>query len=157
MEGIHFFNEYLRTHNYTLYVIGPDSSALDGYERDYVQACHQLADDQVIFLGELQHEEALSYFSKAKFLIHLSRQEGMPNVVLEAMAYAVFPIISDMDGLANELISQNKSGINIDCVDGIKLPLLMFSNNEGRKAVISNHSFEVVASQTMDVYFGKQQ
>jgi glycosyltransferase involved in cell wall biosynthesis len=152
LEGIRFFNENLRPHGFRLFIIGPNSTSLDGYSSSYATECFRYADDIVNFMGELSHSETLNILSKAKFLIHLSRHEGMPNVVLEAMVYCVYPIVSNMNGLAVELIDDGVTGFNIDLNNEFTSLSSLLLNNDGRKQVINNNSFAHICRKTVDVY-----
>lgn len=151
-EGILFFNAHLKNLGYKLYVIGPDTENLDGFSAGYVANCKSLANEQVVFLGELSHLQTLDILKNAKFLIHLSRSEGMPNVVLEAMAYCGYPIVSNMNGLAQELIVDGVTGFNIDSSNDFSCLDTLLLNKDGRLDVINNNGFERVCLKTVDVY-----
>lgn len=152
LEGIFFFNENLRELGYKLFIVGPSSIQLDGFSPDYLDECKRHQDDNVIFLGEISHEKTLEIFRKARILIHLSRNEGMPNVVLEAMAYSVYPILSDMNGLAEELIDDGVTGFNVDRRTDFSLLKYLSCNYKGRDNVINKNSFNIVSSRTVNVY-----
>jgi glycosyltransferase involved in cell wall biosynthesis len=151
-EGIDFFNKQLHKHGYKLYIIGPNSDTLDGFDPNYYKSCLSIANENVVFLGELSQPDVFTYFKNAHFLIHLSKQEGMPNVVLEAMSFSVFPIITSMDGLADELIEHGVTGVNVDASLEFDIDLFIGSNSIGREFVKNKNSFKVVAEQTIDVY-----
>lgn len=152
LEGITFFNEHLRPHGFRLFVIGPSASALDGYSSAYVTECFRYADSIVNFMGELSHAETLIFLSKARFLIHLARHEGMPNVVLEAMAHCVYPIVSNMGGLADELIDDGVTGFNVDLNDEFTHLTSLPLNSQGRLKVIVNSGLVHVCQRTVEIY-----
>jgi len=151
-EGIEFFNVQLRNKGYTLYIVGPNSDKLDGFDSDYHDRCLSIANNNVVFLGELPQVDVFDYFRKAHFLIHLSKQEGMPNVVLEAMSFSVYPIITSMDRLADELIENGVTGFNVDASIEFDITLFLGSNSIGREFIIKKNSFSVVSSKTIDAY-----
>ncbi|MFQ2414366.1 glycosyltransferase family 4 protein [Aeromonas caviae] len=152
LEGIFFFNKNLRKLGYKLFIVGPSSPRLDGFSPEYLDECKNHQDDNVIFLGEISHEKTLDILRKARFLIHLSRSEGMPNVVLEAMAYSVYPILSDMNGLTEELIDDGVTGFNVEKRNDFSLLKHLSYNAKGRDSVIEKNSFDIVSSKTVDVY-----
>ncbi|OTA19171.1 putative galactosyltransferase [Xenorhabdus beddingii] len=152
LEGISFFKKNLSIHGYKLYIIGPNNAQLDGFDDEYYRKCLLLSEKNIIFTGELSHEKTLEYFRKSHFLIHLAKYEGMPNVVLEAMAHSVFPIVSSMRGLADELIENNITGFNIDSMEIFYISNFPSTNNKGREFILRKNSFQTVAKRTHSIY-----
>ncbi|WP_318390409.1 glycosyltransferase family 4 protein [Enterobacter sp.] len=151
IEGIRFYINNLEKLGYTLHVIGPLDPNLEGYNASYVDECINYRSENIIFEGSLSHTAVKDFLCRAQFLIHLSRKEGMPNVVLEAMAYGLVPILGDMDGLAYELLSSESLGF----VVGDKVFNESYYNKmnvEGRHYVETNNGFPVIASKTIAIY-----
>jgi len=88
---------------------GPLRSALERQARDLGLA------DAVHFLGERADVE--SVLSGASLFWLTSRWEGMPNVLLEAMACGVPVLATDVGG-AHELIDEGKCGFVLQSGDG---------------------------------------
>ncbi|ASQ18725.1 glycosyltransferase family 4 protein [Enterobacter cloacae] len=152
LEGIEFFKQNLAHKGYKLLIFGPCDSGLDGYSKEYVKQCLSLADSNIIFKGNVNHNEIKNALSKAGFLIHLSEKEGMPNVVLEAMGRGVYPIVSEMNGLAYEIIINEKCGFIISGSEKFSIDNYMDINKDGMRIIAENYEFKVVATKTCQIY-----
>ncbi|MBU6321326.1 MAG: glycosyltransferase [Patescibacteria group bacterium] len=64
----------------------------------------------VSFLGDLSHESALHELAEADVFALSSRWEGCPNVVLEAMAYGL-PVVATNVGGVPELVQNGATGL----------------------------------------------
>lgn len=106
----YYLNNYRSLPGSKMYVIGP----VDGLEEsdfDYVERCYSLisefnAGQEVIFTGNLSKDEVCAYLGRAKALLFFSKREGMPNVVLEAMASNCVPVTSGIDGISADLLGE---------------------------------------------------
>lgn len=68
-------------------------------------AVHQLnLADQVIFLGKIKHEDVKKHLLEADVYIQYSIQEGFCNAVLEAQAMGLLCLVSDAEGLAENVL-----------------------------------------------------
>lgn len=70
-----------------------------------------LLEDKVKFIGHVIHEDLIEYYNKANLFVLPSNKEGMPNVVLEAMASGLPILISDCEG-SKELVNGNGLVLN---------------------------------------------
>lgn len=93
----------------------------DGAER---RALMQLRDelmltDRVEFVGEVRQVEL--WMARAGLLVHPSRREGFPNVVLEAMGMGCAVICADCRAGPSELIQDGVNGrlVPVDDVDAL--------------------------------------
>lgn len=59
---------------------------------------------QVVFLGEMSHEDVLNWMDHLDIYIHPSRSEGLPRTIIEAISRALPCICSDVGGIP-ELVS----------------------------------------------------
>jgi colanic acid/amylovoran biosynthesis glycosyltransferase len=62
--------------------------------------------DKVEFLGKLNHEEVISNLETTDYYLQYSIQEGFCNAVLEAQAMGKLCIVSDAEGLSENVIEQ---------------------------------------------------
>lgn len=87
-----------------------------GEGKDYERLCFsawQLGlSDNITFAGKLSHNEMPGFMEKFDVYIQPSVQEGFCNSVLEAQCNGLFCIVSDAEGLAENVIN-GKTGIVI--------------------------------------------
>lgn len=79
----------------------------DGKEKERLQfLVHQLGlNEKVVFLGKLEHQEIQNQLDKATYYIQYSLQEGFCNAVLEAQAMGLICIVSDAEGLKENVVN----------------------------------------------------
>jgi glycosyltransferase involved in cell wall biosynthesis len=58
-------------------------------------------------------DNVFSFLKKADILLHCSREEGMPNVLIEAMSIGL-PVVASDAGATDELIDNNSNGIMVE-------------------------------------------
>lgn len=83
--------------------IGPEERRLRQLA-DSLEVAHRIR-----FLGEVSHPELCEYYNVADVLVLASSREGMPNVVLEALACGT-PVIATRAGGSLELVSSPEAG-----------------------------------------------
>ena len=88
---------------YTIIGDGPEEEKLKYlvYELDLI--------NNIIFTGKISQKEILIYFKKSHFYLQYSLQEGFCNAVLEAQSMGVLPIVSNAEGLSENVLN-NKTG-----------------------------------------------
>lgn len=86
----------------------------DGNLRSEITACivANNVSDKVKFTGWIPHDQLPDYLNKLKLLVLPSYTEGLPNVMLEAMACGT-PIVTTNNGDKLDWI-HNKTGIVVD-------------------------------------------
>jgi len=93
----------------------------DGPERNRLQdlACRLGVDDSVVFLGWLDPEEMLAAYGAADSLLHLSRYEPYGLAVLEAMAWGLPVVGTDVCGAVQDRIHNEENGLTV-AVDDVE-------------------------------------
>ena len=117
----YFIDNYSQDITTKMYVVGPYKNMQNNHEfsDEYVNKCFELIknnalENRVIFTDRVSKEETQNIFKKSKALLFFSDKEGMPNVVLEAMANNCVPITSEMDGVIREIFEDKKQGFILD-------------------------------------------
>ncbi len=135
---------------------GPEKSALEAsVDRHGVS-------DRIIFKGNVPHEEISSYMNAADMFVLPTHSEGMPNVVLEAMACGL-PVIAGSVGGIPEIITDGDDGLlfpagDVGALRGCLLrllsdPVLAASmGDRALKKVTENFSWPKNASEHLGVY-----
>lgn len=117
----YFIDNYSSNTTTKMYVVGPYKNMQNNHEfsDEYVNKCFELIkknglENRVLFTDRVSKEETQNIFKKCKALLFFSDKEGMPNVVLEAMANNCVPITSEMDGVIREIFEDKKQGFILD-------------------------------------------
>lgn len=101
--------------------------------------------DIVSFKGYKEHDQLLKYYQNADMFILPSEKEGMPNVVLEAMACGLPIIMSDCQG-SKELIHDN--GVIIkDKSNSLSHNIIALVNLREKKVYMQNRSRDIITSK----------
>ena len=74
----------------------------------------------VQFVGRVDHARVADYMAHAKLLVLPSRQEGQPNVLMEAMARGV-PVIATRVGGVPDLVAHERTGLLVEPGDAAAL------------------------------------
>jgi glycosyltransferase involved in cell wall biosynthesis len=120
--------------------IGP----MEPVMRDYV-ARHQL-EGRVIFLG--RRSDIATVFTAATLVMLCSRQEGTPNVLLEAQSLGC-PVVSTRAGGATETVLDRKTGFLVDVGDvaGLQAAVMEVITNDGLRTSMSEAGPEFVRNR----------
>lgn len=136
IKGVHIAIEALAgVKGVELMVIGdgPEANALSELAADLDVV------DRVHFVGPKNHEELARYYNAADALILASRREGMPNVMLEALACGTAVLGNAVDGIP-EVVTGPPAGRLLEARDARSVIAAWQSladkelNDEGRAA-----------------------
>jgi len=99
----------IRMNNLFLFIVGEGSTKADlGYKNYLKELTNTFGlTEKVIFTGWLKNSEILDIFRAADLFILPSKQEGMPNVILEAMGMDLLCIGSNIPGIKDILQYQD--------------------------------------------------
>lgn len=134
-KGFHF--------HYTVIGSGPEMERLKF-------AAHQLnLTENITFAGKLHPDEVKYELQKASIYLQYSNQEGFCNAVLEAQAMELICIVSDAEGLSENVIN-NVTGFVVEKRNPVSLAnkiIEVLNLNESEKVKISNAAINRVKNE----------
>ena len=118
--------------------------------------------DEVDFVGEVEHSQAMEIMKKAGLFVLPSHSEGFPNVILEAMTLKV-PIVATKVGAIPEMLEE--SGMLVepknvkDLAYALKTiikdePFRKLSADLAYKKVLSNYNLSLVYTLYLEIWKG---
>ncbi|VXC31628.1 Glycosyltransferase [Flavobacterium sp. 9AF] len=164
IKGLDYIIESLsilkaKGHNFEYRIIG------EGIEKEKLQfLVHQLGlNDKVVFLGKLSPIQVKEELENASYYIQYSHQEGFCNAVLEAQSMGKICLVSDADGLIENVID-NETGFVVPkrnseiLANKIILALKLGTDakeiliNNAKKRIATNFSIEDQKIKFIDFY-----
>lgn len=111
----------------------------------------------VIFHGKLSNQEVLSLLEQADALIMPSHFEGLPIVLLEAIANGVVPIVSHLEGITDFVITDGVDGqiVPIGDVSAFADALLALVNDRNRLRMMSHAAWSTACSRFSYMVMGR--
>lgn len=155
--------------NLVLCVVGPRNKAENpSLDEDYIGKNLDILSqdglsDRVQLMGLIQDRDLLAeIYRTADLFVFPSRREGLPNVVLEAMASGLPVVVSDLPGLRN-VVSPTINGLVIpigeveplvNAIDSLLNDPILASQlgNNAHETILQNHSFSSWQSQLSNIY-----
>ncbi|HBX68776.1 MAG TPA: glycosyltransferase family 4 protein [Chloroflexi bacterium] len=127
----------------------------DGNQRPHLEAQARALGmlDRIHFTGWLTGEAVVEQYQRANLYVAPSRHEGMPNVVLEAMASGL-PVIASQIAGNEELVTPGFNGMLVPSGDAAALQSSlreMLTSPERQQSMGAASRQRVVASYTWDV------
>ncbi len=119
----------------TLWIVG------DGAKRQTLESLGEELDVDVVFHGEVSPNQVDHFYCRASiFVLPSTEGEGMPNAVLEAMAYGL-PVITTRSGGLSTVIENGETGFFVPMRDPDALAKqikTLLSNKTVRKRIGNN-------------------
>jgi colanic acid/amylovoran biosynthesis glycosyltransferase len=127
----------------------------DGSERERLLfAAYQLGlEKKVTFAGKLEPDEVKEYLENSSIYLQYSIQEGFCNAVLEAQAMGLLCVVSDAEGLIENVLD-NETGWVVPKRNpkllGAELQEVFLLSDEQKKSIISKAILRVQKDFTID-------
>ena len=112
---------------------------------------------RVVFTGDVRHEQTKLYYNAADVLVLASSREGMPNVVIEALACGC-PVVATRVGGIPEVVSEADCGVLIDDRDpetvarGIQAVLERFRERHAIRRYAERFGWRDTARRQLDLF-----
>lgn len=133
------------------------------HENENMQKLHMygknLLKNKILFIGECNNPEV--YYKIADLFILNSKKEGMPNVLLEAMASSLPVIVTSLPGVVNYITKNNENALVIDENNSLYDYLdLFFRDNiifnklgiNARQLMVKKYNFSDVAKNIIKTF-----
>ena len=165
-KGIHYLIKAFREleeksklpNNMKLVIVGAPANTEDYAE--YLRAM-SIGSDNIVFVGEQSGRKLEALFSHAALFVQPSEDEGLSLALLEAMAYGLLSIVSNIP--ANMEAIQDKTGVWFESksVGGLRELLAFYANRMdeaktiGKKAqqrAEEEYSWDGIARRTLEAY-----
>jgi len=150
----------LRRNHVQVRIVGPDYQGSAAWLRQ--QITRRAIGDLVILKGSVQGEAKSEEFRSADLFLHISRWEGHPAAVLEALSYAVPVLITPQTNVLPEVLAAGAGwGVTCDSADAarelVRLSLvrgevLAEAGRAARQYAVRELSWERVAAKTAEKY-----
>jgi glycosyltransferase involved in cell wall biosynthesis len=156
-KGLEYLVEAMADVDAPLTIVG------DGSEREHLEALVADTDGEIRFVGAVDPSEVEAYYRDAAiFVLPSVEGEGMPNAVLEAMAFGLPVVATDSGGLPT-LIDDGITGFVVPMRDSGALAdrLTELLDHPERRAdmgtaareyVRENHSWDWLVSELEEIY-----
>jgi len=162
---LYYIKHFSYLNNSIMYIIGPHFLENNNeVDVGYVEECKCLVErsshkNKIIFTGQLSFIETNNILRMAKGLLFFSNNEGMPNVVLEAMSNNCIPITSEIGGVAYEMFEDRVSGFIVKNIDQqIKLEDIdaVIKNKSAYFNVKKNNDIRMISVLYENIYTEKE-
>jgi len=118
--------------------------------------------ESIYFVGNKSHKEILELFKNCLFFVLASRAEGMPLVILEAMACGKAVVATNVDGIP-EIVQHGRTGLLVPPENAQSLAealITVYKNpklreelgSHGKELASQEYSWQAIAEQYLNFY-----
>jgi glycosyltransferase involved in cell wall biosynthesis len=134
------FNEIYSYHDVELLIVG------EGYKKKELKELVQT--DRIRFTGRIPDEDLFFLYSQANLFVFPTLYEGMPTVILEAMACGLPVIATDIGAISTMVIGENGFIIPPGDIKALKHAMIRFLKlPEEKRREMGRNSYELVRSK----------
>jgi glycosyltransferase involved in cell wall biosynthesis len=174
-KGLDFLLQAWGTHekmnkDTVLLILGDDSADIQKKQvgrnlpcyLEYKELSERLGLNRVFWLGSKSHSDLQTYYQASDCLILPSRNEGSPNVVLEAMSSGLPIIGTKIPGILDLIESQHDGLlVDLDEVDELAHVISLITDNVeqrksmgkmARKKIMNKYDISLIAKSYLNLY-----
>jgi glycosyltransferase involved in cell wall biosynthesis len=118
-------------------IVGPDY--MDGKLQNLARELK--IDSAVTFVGPVEHNDILQHYHWADIMLHTSLYEGLPSVIIEAMASGI-PVVATPTGIVADLGPEFFEIIPFGDHQAISDQVIKLLNDESRRLAMSTRSLD---------------
>jgi len=118
--------------------------------------------NKFIFLGQINKDRLVKLYQNATLFVLPSYHEGLPTVLLEAMACGLPSVVTDIRG-NRDILSHGKNGIMVPPRDSKKMAeailtllqdeiLMKMLSKNARKTIEENYTWDLVSNEILKCY-----
>lgn len=164
-----FIKSYREDHELYLLIVGAKNIRENpSIDEEFINNLHILLkqegiEERVYFIGLIQDRTQLAeIYRAADLFLFPSRNEGLGNVILEAMASGL-PVVASKLPVFEKIIRHSENGLNVEIEDedALKDAILKLNDSpklvrdlgkNARNYVMANHTFHAWQSKLIDYY-----
>lgn len=154
LESVAKLRSFLKSSGWKVKLYGPDCNGGREFIEKYLK--EESIDDFVSLHSAVTGEDKWAALKKAKIFVNLSRYEGQPQAVLEAMSAGCFPIVTRWNNIEEFVVGAGGSVVEMDVSEICKSIEKYVSLSERltsekyfslHEAVKSSYDWEVIAQE----------
>lgn len=147
--------------NYKLVIVGTHTNTKETREYEEYLKVMAAGRANIIFTGELTGKPLATLFTEAGMFVQPSEDEGLSVALLEAMAYGLPIIVSDIPANVEAIRGGSGATFPTKEVDGLKQELAYYINRpeealklgaRAKERVAEHYSWEAIAKKTLELY-----
>ncbi len=125
------------------------------FQKQYFEILKQLANDKVIFTGQINKSDLSIFYSNCRLFVLASLYEGLPNALLEAMSFNCNILASNIDSHIAVGLEQDdyfKAQDANDLANKIRKKVLMNNKKDYSRFLMMNYNWDNIAEEVSKIY-----